>query len=199
MSKFTDLDIRGWIKTGERFDMRSFGGGLYLCYREGFANPVWRFRYRLKGSNKQCVMVLGSYRKMPLKVATQKAKELSDRVKEGYDPALEKQERIKQSVATREAKNTEWTVDRLASQYFERMIQPRYQHPERIQAMLAKDNSAHICKRLAAEVLPMEIDLMLKAIRRRGAPTIANDILSLTKQMFNYAIKRHITTSNPAS
>ncbi|MFM8442560.1 MAG: tyrosine-type recombinase/integrase, partial [Methylococcus sp.] len=90
-------------------------------------------------------------------------------------------------------------VDRLASQYFERMIQPRYQHPERVQSLLTKDIGTHIGKRLAAEVLPMEIDLMLKAIRRRGAPTIANDILSLTKQMFNYAIKRHITTSNPAS
>ncbi len=170
MSTFTDLHIRGWIKTGERFDMRGFGGGLYLCYREGYALPVWRFRYRLKGSNKQCVMVLGSYRDMPLKVATQKAKELSTRVTEGYDPALEKQDRIKQSVTTREAKNTEWTVNRLAAEYFERMIQPRYQHPDRVQSLLTKDIGAHIGKRLVTEVLPMDVDIMLEAIRRRGAP-----------------------------
>jgi hypothetical protein len=50
MSKFTDLHIRGWIKTGERSDMRGFGGGFYLCYREHFAIPVWRFRYRLKAA-----------------------------------------------------------------------------------------------------------------------------------------------------
>ena len=199
MSKFTDLHIRAWIKTGERFDMRGFGGGLYLCYREHYAMPVWRFRYRLKGSNKQCVMVLGSYRDISLKVATQRAKELSDRVKDGHDPALEKQERIKQTVAVREAKALEWTVDRLAAEYIERMIAPRYKHPERVQALLTKDICAPLGKRPVAEVKPLEIDAMLEAIRRRDAPTTANDVLRLTKKLFDYAIKRHITTGNPAS
>jgi len=150
MSKFTDLHIRGWIMTGERFDLRGFGGGLYLCYRENYAMPVWRFRYRLKGSSKQCVMVLGSYRDMSLKAATQKAKELSLRVKEGHDPALEKQDRIKQTVATREAKDREWTVDRLAAEYYERMILSNYRHPERVKALLDKDIVARLGKRLVA-------------------------------------------------
>jgi len=199
MSTFTDLHIRGWIKTGERFDMRGFGGGLYLCYRENYALPVWRFRYRLKGSNKQCVMVLGSYRDMSLKVATQKAKELSIQVKQGFDPALEKQERIKESVVIREAKALEWTVDRLAKEYYERMILRQYKHPERVQALLTREICTHLGKRLVKDVEPMEIDAMLQAILDRGAPTTANDALRLTKKLFNYAIKRKITTGNPAS
>jgi integrase len=40
---------------------------------------------------------------------------------------------------------------------------------------------------------------MLDKIVDAGAPTTANDILSLSKQLFNHAIKRHIIKYNPAS
>lgn len=57
MGKLTDLRIRNWIKAGDRFEHRGDGDGLSLCYREGYAIPVWRFRYRFAG--KQRVMNLG--------------------------------------------------------------------------------------------------------------------------------------------
>jgi len=59
MGKLTDIQIRTWMKTGERFEQRGDGDGLYLCYRENYATPVWKFRYRFSG--KQRVMTLGSY------------------------------------------------------------------------------------------------------------------------------------------
>lgn len=34
MAKLSDIEIRNWIKAGERFDMRGDGNGLYLSYRE---------------------------------------------------------------------------------------------------------------------------------------------------------------------
>ena len=57
MGTLTDLQIRNWIKARERFERRGDGDGLYLSYRESFAVPVWRFRYRIAG--KQRVMGLG--------------------------------------------------------------------------------------------------------------------------------------------
>ena len=37
MAKLSDMEIRNWIKSNERFDMRGDGDGLYLSYREAFA------------------------------------------------------------------------------------------------------------------------------------------------------------------
>lgn len=49
MGKLTDMQIRAWIKAGERFEGRSDGDGLYLRFREGDLGATWRFRYRFKG------------------------------------------------------------------------------------------------------------------------------------------------------
>lgn len=47
MAKLTDIQIKAWIKKGERFEGKSDGDGLYLSYRENFAEPVWRLRYKI--------------------------------------------------------------------------------------------------------------------------------------------------------
>jgi integrase len=40
---------------------------------------------------------------------------------------------------------------------------------------------------------------MLQTIVKRGAPTMANDVLRWVKRMFDYAIKRQMVTFNPAT
>lgn len=91
MPKLTDMQIRAWIKSGERFEGRSDGNGLYLSYRENYQTPVWRFRYKFAG--KARAMMIGSYAELSLSKARETAKELSARVALGYDVAGEKQER----------------------------------------------------------------------------------------------------------
>lgn len=53
MSKLSDLQIKQWIKAGERFEGRGDGDGLMLCWseREGgsYAAPFWKFRYKIQG------------------------------------------------------------------------------------------------------------------------------------------------------
>ena len=51
----------------------------------------------------------------------------------------------------------------------------------------------------AEDVKPRDIDDMLQAILKRGAPTVANDVLRWTKRIFDFAIKRHVVETNPAS
>jgi integrase len=97
MGKLSDVQIRQWMKTGERFDMRSDGDGLYLSFREDYAIPVWKFRYRFAG--KARVMNLGSYSDLSLADARKTAKELRARVALGHDVAAEKQERKAEAVA----------------------------------------------------------------------------------------------------
>lgn len=91
MPKLTDMQIRAWIKAGERFEGRSDGGGLYLRFREADKSPTWRFRYKLAGKSR--VMLIGSYAELSLSKARETVKGLSARVALGYDVAGEKQER----------------------------------------------------------------------------------------------------------
>ncbi|CAY72364.1 putative prophage CPZ-55 integrase [Erwinia pyrifoliae DSM 12163] len=75
MPKLTDMQIRAWIKAGERFEGRADGGGLYLRYRQVDQSPSWRFRYKFSG--KQRAMVIGSYAELSLSKARETAKELN--------------------------------------------------------------------------------------------------------------------------
>lgn len=104
MPKLTDMQIRAWIKSGERFEGRSDGNGLYLSYRENYQTPVWRFRYKFAG--KARAMMIGSYAELSLSKARETAKELSARVALGYDVAGEKQERKSEALAKMEAEKT---------------------------------------------------------------------------------------------
>lgn len=134
MGKLTDVQIRNWIKAGERLDMRGDGDGLFLCYQETYAIPVWKFRYRFAG--KVRVMNLGSFSDLSLADARKTAKELRARVALGFDPAGEKQERKAAVVAAIKAKKRAITVADLADEYFERMILGRWKHPNIVRARI---------------------------------------------------------------
>lgn len=123
MGKLTDMQIRAWMKAGERFESKADGGGLYLRFRATDAAPVWRFRYSFAGRPR--VMILGSYATLSLAEARKLAKEMSARVALGYDVAAEKQVRKAEALAKIEAEKRAVTVADLADEYFERVILDR--------------------------------------------------------------------------
>src|SRR5690606_2323648 len=77
MGALSDVAIRGWIKSGQRFEGKSDGDGLYLRFRKADAAPRWLFRYQFAG--KARVMHLGSYRVLSLADARRTAKEMKAR------------------------------------------------------------------------------------------------------------------------
>lgn len=133
MPKITDMQIRAWIKAGDRFD----GNGLYICYPKNYTVPFWRFRYKFAG--KQRAMVIGSYAELSLSKARETARELSARVALGYDVAGEKQERKAEALAKMEAERNAMRVSELAAEYFERQILPRWKHPDILRRRIDKD------------------------------------------------------------
>ncbi|HDI4957941.1 TPA: tyrosine-type recombinase/integrase [Salmonella enterica] len=197
MPKLTDMQIRAWIKAGERFEGRSDGNGLYLSYRENYKTPVWRFRYKFAGKSR--AMLIGSYAELSLARARETAKELSARVALGYDVAGEKQERKAEALAKIEAKKSALYVSELAAEYFERQILPRWGHPDILRRRIDKDINPCIGRMRVEDVKPRHIDDMLKGIVDRGAPTIATDVLRWTRRIFDYGIKRHALEINPCS
>lgn len=197
MAKLSDIQIRSWISKGERFEGKSDGNGLVLSYRKEFSVPIWRFRYRFGGKSR--VMNIGTYGQVSLSDARKLAKELSAQISLGHDVAAEKQERKNKAITTIEAKKNAFTMGQLADEYFQTRILGSWKHPNIVRARIENDIKPHIGKLAAEDVKPSHIDTMLKAIIKRGAPTMANDVLRWTKRIFDYAIKRHIVQYNPAS
>lgn len=197
MAALSDTQIRAWIKAGERFEGRGDGGGLVLCWPERYAVPFWKFRYRFAG--KARVMNIGSYSNLSLANARKLAKELRAKVSLGHDVAGEKQERKADAVDKIEQEKRAVTVSHLADEYFERMILGRWKHPNIVRSRIEKDIKPAIGKLKVEDVKPLHVDAMLQSIVKRGAPTVANDVLRWTRRMFDYAIKRHMVEVNPVS
>ncbi|HHH0823628.1 TPA: tyrosine-type recombinase/integrase [Yersinia enterocolitica] len=195
MAKLTDIQIRAWIKSGERFDGRSDGGGLYLCFPKNYAIPFWRFRYRFAG--KQRAMVIGTYSELSLAKARETARELSARVALGYDVSGEKQERKAEALKKMEDEKHALRVSELAAEYFERQILNRWKHPDILRRRIDKDINPTIGHLRIEDVRPRHIDDMLQKIVLRGAPTVANDVLRWTRRIFDYGIRRHMLETNP--
>jgi integrase len=142
-------------------------------------------------------MVVGSYQEFSLADARAEAKKLRARVALGYDVAAEKQQRQREAVERIEANG--YTVAQLAEEYFERQILGRWKHPDIVRARIEKDIRPTIGRLPVADVKPRDIDAMLQSIVKRGAPTIANDVLRWTRRMFDHAVRRGIVNGNPAS
>jgi integrase len=197
MGKLTDVAIRAWIKAGERFEGRTDGDGLLLSWRPGRTAPHWRLRYRFAGKSR--VMNLGGYTDLPLAAARQSAKELRAKIALGHDVVGEKQERKSTALVCIKAARSVNTVGQLADEYFERMINGRWKHPNIVRSRIEKDIEPHLGKLALEAVEPRHIEVMLRAEVKRGAPTIANDVLRWVRRMFDYAIKRHLVRFNPAA
>ena len=197
MGKLTDMQIKAWIKAGERFEGRGDGDGLWLRFRENDKVPVWRYRYKFAGKSR--TMQIGSYAELSLAKAREASKALTARVALGHDVAAEKQEKKSAALAKIEEEKNAITMLALANEYYERMILGRWKHPDIVRRRIDKDIGPMLGKMKVEDIKPRHIDDMLQAIVKRGAPTIANDVLRWTRRMFDYAIKRHIIEINPAS
>ncbi|HCB1414592.1 MULTISPECIES: tyrosine-type recombinase/integrase [Enterobacter cloacae complex] len=197
MGKLSDIQIKTWLRSQERFEGRSDGNGLYLCYRKEFSIPKWRFRYSYGG--KARAMWIGSYGDLSLAKARERARELSARVALGYDVAGEKQERKASTLAKIEKEKNARRVSDLALEYYGKQIVGRWKHPDILRRRIEKDIKPHIGNIKVEDVTPGDIDRMLQSIVQRGAPTIANDVLRWIKRIFNYGIKRHYLSVNPAA
>lgn len=195
-AKLTDIQIKAWVKAGERFEGRADGGGLYLCFPTKYSAPFWRYRYRIAG--KQRSMFIGSYSNLSLAAARTTIKKLSARVALGHDVAGEKQEQKSEALAKIEEEKNALRVSELAAEYFNRQILNRWKHPDILRRRIDKDISPCIGHMKIEDVRPRHIDTMLQKIVARGAPTVANDVLRWTRRIFDYAIKRHALDLNPA-
>ena len=195
MAKLNDLQIKAWIKKGEHFEGRTDGGGLVLCYREEMAAPMWRFRFRLGGKQRQ--MFIGSYKNLSLADARRKVKELNAQVTMGHDVAAEKQKRKSEAVAHIEAENNRITVAILIDQYYKERILTKWKKPEQAIGHINR-LSAALGKMFVEDVTGKHINAMYQKDLKRGFPTSTNKLREHTLRVFGYATAQSIIPHNPA-
>ncbi|HHZ8503662.1 tyrosine-type recombinase/integrase [Morganella morganii] len=197
MAKFTDREIRAWIKAGETFEGRSDGNGLYLRLRAAGRSPEWRFRYKIAKVPR--VMALGKYPDLSLAGARAITRELSARVALGHDVAAERKLARLEAAAQVDAERKALRVSGLFDEYFERQIVPNWKKHIEIRQRFDKDVIPAIGGMKATDITPRDIDTVIKRIVDRGAISIAKSVLTHIVAMFNYAVRRGVMDSNPAA
>ncbi len=196
MAKLEDLTIKDWLRKDTRFDAKGDGNCLYLRYRQTDNKPVWFFRYKIEGIEHK--VFIGRYPDMSLATARRQAVILRGELLKGENPAADKKEAKQKRAAKAIADQSAQTVSELVDDYFIRHIDGKCKTAKAIRGRVNRYLIPAIGKLRIDAVKPLNVSNMLDSIVNGGAPTTANDILTLSKQIFNHAIKRHIITSNPA-
>jgi integrase len=195
IKKLSDVQIKAWIASNTRFEDKSDGGGLYLCYRKEMAYPMWRFRYRLAGKRRQ--MFIGSYKKITLSEARNMAEKLNARVVLGHDVAGDKQRKKSADLAEIEAEKNRLTVSELIERYYQERVLPKRIRPEQILGHLNR-LTGYLGKMTAEDVTGKHINAMYQKDLARGYPSSTNKLREYARKVFGYAVAQHIIPHNPA-
>jgi hypothetical protein len=195
--KLNDTEIRQWVKNNIRFDARADGNGLYLRHRETDKKPVFFFRFKYAGIENK--IIIGKFSDMSLASARKECVGFRNDINKGINPADVKREKKLEAAAKAIAEKSASTVRELVDDFFKRNIDGKCKTARAIRQRVDNYLIPAIGKMKIEDVKPMHISHMLDACVDAGAPTTANDILSLTKRIFNHAIKRHTIIHNPAA
>lgn len=193
VGKLDDTEIKQWVKNNIRFDARADGNGLYIRFRETDKNPVFFFRFKLAGVENK--IILGKYPVLSLSKARAQARKYRTDLDDGKNPsAIKRQDKIERAAKALAEKSAS-SVGELVDEFFKKNIdgcKTALEIRQRVDYHLIPAIGAMKIK----AVKPMHISNMLDGI---AAPSAANKILSISKRIFNHAIKRHIIIHNPAA
>jgi integrase len=163
------------------------GDGLWLKVAKS-GRKTFTFRYSYATERRE--MTLGPYPELGLADARSARIDQSRILTAGKDP-------LQQKETQRSALNSALTVSELIDQYYERVLRSSYQHPEDAKAILDRDMSKKLGKRLIVDVSKRDIVEVINSVKDRGAKVSANRLRSQAKKMFDYAVDQDLITSNP--
>jgi len=192
--KLDDTEIKQWVKNNIRFDARADGNGLYLRFRTTDKNPVFFFRFKLAGVESKIIM--GKYPILSLSKARTQSRAYRTDLDNGKNPAAIKRQEKMETAAKALAEKSASTVGELVDDFFKRNIDDKCTSAIGIRQSVDKHILPVIGAMKIEAVKPMHISKMLDGIL---SPSVANKMLSITKRIFNHAIKRHTIDSNPAA
>jgi integrase len=176
----TDAKLRT-LKAGDKPQKIADGGGLHVLVTPGGAR-LWRLAYRFGG--KQKLLALGKYPEVSLADA-RLARELARKqLEDGADPSeTRKAEKRRARIAAAH------TFAAVADEWFESQ-KPRWvaTYSDRLRRRLDADLIARIGKRPIAEIEPIEVLDVVRAIERRDAVEMGRRVMQMASAIFRYGV-----------
>jgi integrase len=193
--KPTDTEIRN-AKPRAKVYRLAFGGGFCLSVTPEGAK-YWQLRYRFAGREK--LLSLGVYapeafKHVGVKDAIQKATEARALLARGIDPSEARRETklaLRMAVAR--------TFGDAANKWAEHNA-PRWRPAtrEKVDQCLRKDLLPALGRRPLASITPLELGDVVAKIEARKALNVAKKTRQWLGRIFEFAIAKGLTTSNPA-
>ena len=189
-SKLTDIQIRSASPRAKPFKLAA-GRGLCLVVMPDGAK-YWRWRYRFAGKEK--MLSVGVYPHTGLKAAQAAAEAARAVLSTDMDPSELRRERklsLRLSVAR--------TFGDAAARWVEHNT-PRWRPAtlEKVRQYLDKDLLPPLGKRPLASVTPLELGAVVERIEARKAFNVAKKCRQWLSSIFEFAIAKGLTTTNPA-
>lgn len=169
--------------------------GLYLVVQPG-GRRSWAVRYRSGG--KPCKLTLGAYPVLDLAEARERGRTALRAVAEGRDPATEKREAARKSLAKGSASDlvTE-QLDAFLHRHVKPRTRPRY--AEDVERILNREVRPVWGPRRVQDITRRDVVDLLDAIVDRGAPITANRTLAVVRKFFNWLIERSVLEASPCA
>jgi len=183
--KLNDKQIKSLLRKKES-GYHAAGNGLYFrVSKEG--TGFWIVRYTINKKRREISM--GRYPDLTLAHATVEAAKIKIEVRQGIDPQAEKKRPDSIKI---------FTVDDLAADWLKDDIEKRLKHPNIPRRIYEKNLSPFFGELSLDRVSPMDVRAAIDNIVKSNRPTIANDALAYSKQIFRHGIRLNLMTTNPA-
>lgn len=167
------------------------GGGLFVEVMPG-GSKVWRFKYHRDGKREK--VTVGPYPAVGIKEARDRHEALREQLHAGDSPAKAKQS---QKVERRTAEARAVTFRAFAQRW---VAETLFYRSEGYRAQITRWLDAYVYPSIGdvalADVQPAHVLAIIEA--RADTPSTAERIRVIVQQVFNYAIRKLIVTSNPA-
>ncbi len=150
-------------------------------------NKSWIYRYTLNGKRQK--MTLGKYPAISLKQARDFIRQAERLKEQGINPIEHQKQKKPQNI---------YTVEKLCAEWYNTYVSKNRKKPLQIKQQIETNIIPLLGNKELSKLQAIDISHALDVIVKRGAPILANRILSSLKQAFNFAVSRGNIPQNPA-
>lgn len=197
------------IKPGDERKRINDGQGLYLqLFVNGGATHGWRFTYTSPVTGKRNILSFGTYGRVTLAQAREKAEEARALVAQGADPSMERQAAKADLLDMREAQRLadaglppKNSFEAVARDWLKTVHEVKVSpgHAERTRIRLEQDAFPWIGRRPIAEIEAPDLLACLRRVEARGAIETAHRVKDACGQVFRYGVATGACKRNPAA
>ena len=184
----TDIKIRSAKPDSKQYKLFD-GGGLFLLVKPN-GSKLWQLKYRYLG--KERIYSIGPYPTVSMAQARKERETVKKQLAEGIDPTQHRRTTRHQKMEA-----SENTLESIARRWFE-IKKGDDEHRERSLRRLELYAFPKLGYRPIQSITTLDIVSCLEAVEKRGILETAHRVKQLLQQVFRYAVRRGLITTNPA-